>query len=245
MRYKEFIRDHFPFAGALYRFAAALKDTMLPEKSTYSQFKEEDVFALQLLEAYDLGKGRYVDIGCNHPTKISNTYKFYRKGYHGILFEPNAELARLNRIFRPRDVVFSSGCSNESAIVPFYISREHVLSSCRKESVKDIIGVNYINVFRLDDALKHLDRDFIYFMSVDVEGLSMEVLEGAADTIGKVLVLCIEFDDNREAIVNSMNDKGFDLVKTTRCNLIFRNRDLQRFAAFAKSPNVQAAGSHQ
>ena len=51
-----------------------------------SQFGED-----KFLEAhfFNQATGFYVDVGGFHPYMYSNTYLFYRKGWHGINIEPN------------------------------------------------------------------------------------------------------------------------------------------------------------
>ena len=53
-------------------------------KSFYSQFGEDKV--LQEILKININKGFYVDVGCYHPIKHSNTYLLYKKaGKESIL----------------------------------------------------------------------------------------------------------------------------------------------------------------
>ena len=79
----------------------------------------------------------------------------------------------------------------------------------------------------LDQALENIEFPVISLLSIDVEGLNQEVLEGATISLKKTLIVCIEFDTSEEkngfeAILNS----DFDLIHTVKCNLIYLNKRL-------------------
>jgi len=61
-------------------------------------------------------KGRYIDVGANHPTKLSNTYRLYREGFTEIVMEPYCSLLRLHHMIRPNDLHLGIGCGDMSAL---------------------------------------------------------------------------------------------------------------------------------
>ncbi|MDH5790264.1 MAG: hypothetical protein OEZ27_06695, partial [Nitrospinota bacterium] len=48
----------------------------------YSQFGEDIILKGFILR--NINDGFYVDVGCYHPKKYSNTYKLYKRGWRGI-----------------------------------------------------------------------------------------------------------------------------------------------------------------
>ena len=66
--------------------------------SSYSQFGEDAVLQHLLKKS----TGTFVDIGAYHPVLYSNTYAFYRRGWSGIVIDPNPRFKKLYRLFRPR-----------------------------------------------------------------------------------------------------------------------------------------------
>src|SRR5881227_1483366 len=76
---------------------------------TYSQFGE-DVIAEALLPEPN---GFYVEVGAFHPIQISNTYRFYRKGWRGIAIDPKPGVAKLFRRHRPGDIMVECAVSEE------------------------------------------------------------------------------------------------------------------------------------
>ena len=224
--FKQFLVNHFPVLGKVKRFGKAWYHALQPTKRSYSQHGEDVVIA-DFLSHYDLRGSVYVDVGANHPSDISNSYLLYRKGFNGIIVEPNQELAGLFKKFRPKDIALAIGCSNENAILPFHVSKTPVLSSFANTRDANVYKTLYLPVIRLDDAIRHLEFDFINLLSIDVEGLNYEVLQGARGTIDRALMICLEYDtdEDREKFRQVLGD-GFDLYREMGCNLIFVNKAL-------------------
>ncbi|MEP6794292.1 MAG: FkbM family methyltransferase [Saprospiraceae bacterium] len=224
---KAFLVNYFPSLGKLKRWLVAAKDSGLANKLTYSQFGE-DVFITEKLDEYNLNKVLYVDVGANHPTDISNTYLLYRKGYNGIVIEPNAELIGLFRTFRKRDIAMMIGCSNMCSILKFNISKTPVLSSFSGDRNNlNVYKQVYVPVLTLDAAMTNIDCPIVGFLNIDVEGLNFQVLEGAVELLKRTLLLCIEFDveEDKLKIITFLGDQ-FELVNIFHCNLIFLNSNL-------------------
>ncbi len=225
-RLKGFIINYFPFLGKYKRFLKIVYDTWMPVKKSYSQYGE-DVYINTELKKYQLKDELYLDIGANHPSDISNTYLLYRKGFKGIIIEPNEELIGLFRKFRKRDITLMIGCSNESTMLRFNISKTPVLSSFSDNRTVNTYKQVYLPVMPLDLAIANIPCSMISLLSIDVEGLNHEVLQGATQSIKKSLLLCIEFDtDYEKGLFDMVLKDEFDLIHTFSCNLIYRNKRL-------------------
>ena len=130
--------------------------------------------------------GFYVDVGAHHPKRFSNTYLFYRKGWRGINIDamPNS-MVQFNRI-RPRDINIEKPISDKVEILTYYAFNEPALNGFSKEisllrnelkdyqieSTKELTTTTLQQI--LDDYLPE-DKE-IDFLSIDVEGLDMQVL---------------------------------------------------------------------
>lgn len=233
---KNFLVKYFPYLGKLKRSSKAWYHHVLPVKKSYSQHGE-DVIVWDFLRNYDLSGSMYVDVGANHPSDISNSYLLYKKGLQGIIVEPNQELIGLFRRFRPKDIALAIGCSNENTVLPFHISKTPVLSSFAESRDLQVYKTLFLPVMKLDDAIRHLKFDFINFLSIDVEGLNYEVLEGAAHVIGQSLMICLEYDtdEDRRRFSAFLGD-GFELYREIGCNQLFVNKRLK--TTLKKSPKV-------
>jgi len=224
--FKDFLVNNFSFLGKYKRWMVAFKDSLFSVRKSYSQYGE-DAYIASILEQYNLNNAMYVDIGANHPTDISNTYLLYRKGMQGVVIEPNQELIGLFRRFRKRDIPLGIGCSNISSVLKFNISKTPVLSSFSDNRDINVYKLMYLPVMKLDQALSSIQCPVISVLSIDVEGLNKEVLEGSKDSLQKTLLLCIEYDTPEEKLdFESLLDSNFELINTVHCNLIYLNKKM-------------------
>ena len=76
-----------------------IKYRYFTKKKSYSQFAED----LILKEIFGNFVGKYVDIGCFHPVRYSNTYFLFKKGWEGINIDVNQTSIDLFDIARPND----------------------------------------------------------------------------------------------------------------------------------------------
>jgi FkbM family methyltransferase len=224
---RKFLVEHFPSLGRYKRFGKAWYDKIRPAKTSYSQHRE-DIFIWEFLQGYDLKEAMYVDVGANHPSDISNSYLLYRKGLRGVVIEPNQELIRLLRRFRKGDIALAIGCSNKNTVLPFHISKTPVLSSFTAGNGVNEYRTAYLPVMQLDQALQHIPTKFISLLSIDVEGMNLEVLQGAGEAVRRSLLICLEYDseEDKRQFRETLGPR-FEQVGEFGCNLIFSNRDLK------------------
>jgi hypothetical protein len=84
-------------------------------KIFYSQFGEDRIIN-ELLKKKR--KGIYVDVGCYHPKKYSNTFLLYRdRKWRGINIDIEEEKISLFKILRPEDINICCPVSNQSKLV--------------------------------------------------------------------------------------------------------------------------------
>jgi len=81
---KIFFIKYMPFLGFPKRFLHACFQTFLPIYKSYAQQKE-DLKISAILKKINVKINKkdifYIDVGANHPTCISNSFYFYKKGY--------------------------------------------------------------------------------------------------------------------------------------------------------------------
>jgi len=89
--------------------------------------------------------GYYVDVGCNHPKFLSNTYGLYRKGWTGICIDPNEQLIKKYAYYRPKDIAVAALISNEVEERTFYYAENDVLSTTEESNLSEIsrLGLSY------------------------------------------------------------------------------------------------------
>jgi FkbM family methyltransferase len=130
--------------------------------------------------------GFYVDIGAHHPVRHSNTYYFYQRGWRGINIDAMPGSMEAFDRLRPEDINLEVGIAQARAALTYYRFREPAVNafSLSQERIAELsasfgfLEKLEIQAVPLVDILReHLPRDrHIDFLSIDVEGLDLEVL---------------------------------------------------------------------
>ena len=218
---KRYVRRAFPGTLILKARLVAWRDSISSVRESYSQTGEDKMIE-KLLEKEGITSRFYIDVGANHPTKLSNTYRMYRKGYSGMTIEPNQSLLRLHRKFRKRDVQLAIGCGDEPALLKFQHATSHVLSGFQNDDLKtsDFRGTEFVPVLPLDLVTAGLDVEEITVLSIDVEGYDTHVVRGARETLRKTRVVVIEADAGEGEMLPLFEAAGFVVAERTKHNLI-------------------------
>jgi len=153
-------------------------------KTSYSQ-EGEDMIVNRFFEHKD--KGVYVDVGAHHPFRFSNTAFFYKKGWTGINIDPLPSAAPLFKKYRKRDINIQKGVSLEEKKLTYYSFNEPAYNTFDKTKADEYVNAKLVspNVqeIQIDTVpLKAILNEHlapgttIDFLSIDTEGLEMEVL---------------------------------------------------------------------
>lgn len=126
----------------------------------------------------------YIDIWANDPCWWNNTCLFYNKWWEWITIEPNKRLAKNIKKYRPMWINLNLGVGKEW-ILKYYEIDSDGMSTCDKEiadlyirSGHKITNTYDIEIKTLSNILDmYLDWRHIDILSIDVEGMDMEVLE--------------------------------------------------------------------
>lgn len=142
----------------------------------------EDVLLARALA--DVKRGFYIDVGANHPTVGSSTCHFHLSGWSGVNVEPGRTHGRL-AAERKRDVNLKVALSNargEATLYEFGETGLSTLSLKQAEAHRRKLGLEWkeqrVRLVPLADVCAEHARGEIDFLSVDVEGHELEVLEG-------------------------------------------------------------------
>lgn len=146
---------------------------------SFSQEGEDGVLQ-RLFERKDVGL--YVDVGSHHPQRFSNTYRFYLRGWNGINIDPlPGSKARFDAL-RQRDINLEVGISDSPGELTYYSFQEPAFNTFDTKVAgtreSPLLSAVQVRVIRLSDVLdRHLKPDQkIDFLSIDVEGLDIQVL---------------------------------------------------------------------
>jgi FkbM family methyltransferase len=152
----------------------------------------EDVIALAILDRSGClpSTGLYVDVGAFHPTYASNTAVLSERGWRGVCIEPNPFMAARLREARPADVVLEVAVGSSRRRGYLNLFSEWGSSNTLDDDFAAFISSTQdvevarridVDVMPLAEILsEHVPADAtIDFISVDVEGMDLEVLESS------------------------------------------------------------------
>lgn len=209
----------------------------LENKKFHSQFGQ-DIYAFEHLFKRKEG-GVFIDVGGNHPIQSSNTYLFEQHNWTGLAIEPQDKLRNLWPSMR------------KTPCLPYVVGPENKMidfieGSAEEHGLSGVMGYNKISVKhkikmiqqkRLEDILKENNISTVDFLSIDVEGYEMNVLESIHFETADIKVICVENDINfsylpligkrlgselgNNTIRNYLKDKGYSHVARIVCDDFF------------------------
>lgn len=207
----------------------------LNNKKSYSQYNE-DLYIDKLLGFKETGF--YIDIGAYDPEKLNNTKLFSERGWKGINIDPNPETIEKFNEQRPNDINLNIGLASSAAelrAVLFEGCRSFTLSSDlikqREEEKLEIIKDLKVEVKTLKEIFaQHTTEQKVDFISVDTEGLDLEVIKGNDWSKYRPTIVCVETHNEqgdsinyREKIHEFMRAQDYKLAYDTGLNSIFRD----------------------
>ena len=180
---------------------------------------------------YGISNGFFVDIGAYAPIKYSNTYLFYMKGWRGINIDARPESMKDFKKIRPEDINLEVAVGQNEEILTYYMFDEPAINGFSKQVSEDrhantpykIQRTVEMPLRRLESILdENIKPDkVIHFMSIDVEGLDLEVLKSNNWDKYKPLMMLVEISVVTEGLgIGSpidifLVDKGYKLVAKT------------------------------
>jgi Methyltransferase FkbM domain len=209
------------------------------QHSSWSQ-EGEDLILARVFG--DRREGFYVDVGAHHPKRFSNTYFFYRRGWSGINIDAMpGSMCAFNRV-RPRDKNIELGIGIQHGKLDYYLFNEPALNGFAKElsvnrdqsgSPYKIIGTKTIDIRPLSQVLdEHLPANqVIDFMSVDVEGLDLDVLKSSNWARYRPKYVLAEILDSslheiqKHEVAEFMSSVGYRIYAKCVHTAIFMNMD--------------------
>jgi FkbM family methyltransferase len=231
------------FGGLGAGAACGIASTRRDSRESYSQ-QGEDLIVESIFEFLKIENPSYLDIGAADPIRINNTYLFYRKGFRGVLVEPNPACCRRLRAARPGDKLLNIGIGVTSEKESDYymisgggddlntFSKEMAESYPSKtegrHSIENVIKMPLVGINEILDQYFHKAPDLV---SIDTEGIDLDILKSLDFDRFRPGVFCVEtlvFGTARveTRILELMSSKGYTVRGSTFVNTIFVNDQL-------------------
>ena len=196
-------------------------------KFHYSQFGE-DIILREILKK-GISNGFYLDVGCYHPKKFSNTYMLYKKGWSGINIDMEEDKISLFNMVRPRDLNVLSPISDKEEEVTLYRYSKYGLGSTidkkiASETTDSIYDKTIIKTKTLNEVLnKSSYKDTqIDVLSIDTEGMDFRVLKS----------LDIKKYSPKVIIIEDHHKKIEDILETDTFKFLVQNNYILRSWSF-------------
>jgi FkbM family methyltransferase len=221
----------------------AVDTIRLHSKVSYSQ-SGEDIIADYLFESIGISKPCYLDIGANHPVKGNNTYLFYLKGARGVCIEPDISLIPKLKSSRLGDLVLNLGIATAASTeADFYFFEGHFSAWNTFSKVDALIkqkesgiafGQTKVKLNTVENIIKDHKLGHINFISLDVEGLDLEILKSIDFSVIRPELICVEtimfslnntINKNND-ILSYMHTQGYKVYADTNLNSLFCRGDL-------------------
>lgn len=191
--------NKFIYKSYLY-YNLFFRNNILKKRNTYSQHRE-DIFLKKYFKKTK--KGFYIDVGCYHPVKYSNTAWLYNYGWSGINLDMNKTSIDLFNIARPRDKNICAAISNKNKSTYAYFDRLLSPINTLNKKFSDFGSKNIsfrkhkkvkINAYKFDYIIKKnkIKIPYINFLNIDAEAHDFEVLKGFNIKKFKPKLICVE-----------------------------------------------------
>lgn len=127
--------------------------------------------------------GVFLEAGANHPTNLSQTYLLEKRGWTGALVEPNPECCRQLRNERPGSVVFQNaiGSPSQRGVLKLVMpqgSSELAYAPRENRKLQNGDVVFEAELMTLNEVLANAGITHLNLLSLDLEGMELEALEG-------------------------------------------------------------------
>jgi len=201
----------------------------------------EDAVLYFLFKDKKINKITYLDIGTNIPDTDNNTYLFYFHGSRGVCVEADRTLIPAIKKLRSEDKVLNVGVSiSELQEGDFYIFNSKVLNTFDKEEAQKrvasgkyrITEVYKVPLLNINCIIKDNFIKFPDLLSIDIEGLDLDVLKTLDYEQFPIPVICVETCKYSEThirpkdhfIAEFLSTMGYEIYADTYINTIFINK---------------------
>lgn len=188
--------------------------------SLYAQGLED----LYLRRIFDAERGFYVDVGANDGCFVSNTYSLYLAQWRGICIEPNPiAYGRLCRQ-RPEDICLNLGVGRQDGQLALRwvegVPEGSSFAPSDRATRTCMVPVRPLNrILR-----EHSVRSDFELLTVDVEGMEMDVLSSMDWTAYHPHIVIVEYNNQGNVVLDTLDflrPFGYKPILINRWNIMY------------------------
>lgn len=210
-------------------------------EGSFSQCGEDRLVAF-LFGMIGIEQPTYLDLGAYHPWRFSNTALLYLSGCRGVNVEANPDALGAFFKDRPGDRNLNVGVGPEPGVLTFYRMSADTLNTFSAEAAHaaveqsggryTIIGTQPVEIQTVPQILG--DRPTPDLVSLDVEGMDVEILQTLPTWPGRPAVVCVEtatYSETGGSVkltepADLVSEFGYVQFADTWVNTIFVREDL-------------------
>jgi FkbM family methyltransferase len=207
-------------------FTSLRKAFLTPTKArkSYSQCAE-DLIAENYFKGKQIKKGFYVDVGSHHPRRGSNTYKFYKKGWRGILIDLEDVKVNAAKLARPRDTVVKAAVSENKETVQIFsqggFSTNTTINKSVAQKGEGFNSIGEIETTTLTDILREYGCNSRFeFLNIDIEGNDLKALRGLNFSQFQPQLICVECWESQTGLEKLIENDIYQYLLSNGYNLI-------------------------
>ena len=166
--------------------------------NSYSQY-QEDAKVFEILDLWQIGQGRILEIGAYDPKTLSNSRAFIEDGWEAVLIEPSpAHIASLAREYRdnPHVTLLAAPVTVHGGIITLHLTDDALSGETIPEQWKEQGGfyghAKYLSI-SMQELLVHFGGNFDV-VSLDVEGFSVDLFNEMIKCGPRPRVVIVEHD---------------------------------------------------
>jgi FkbM family methyltransferase len=185
--------------------------------------------ALMIANHFGDRTGAYVEVGAYDPIVMSQTWQLELRGWNGLLVEPVSEQAaklRAQRNARVAEVACGSP-SQHGTLMEFQVCGigSTLVKGFMDPEYSPHAKLRQVRCVTLDSVLAEMGLDRIDFISIDVEGAEIDVLEGFSLERYKPSLVLIEDFLSDQTRYRHLTRRGYRFVRRTGINSWYVPRD--------------------
>ena len=203
----------------LYFIYLGFKYKYFLKKKSYSQFGE-DLVINNFFRGY---VGRYVDIGCYHPIKYSNTALLNKRGWKGVNIDLNQYSIDLFNACRKDDSNIVACLSDKVEENIIYLdSKFSALNSVNEDNSKNFKFKSLEKINVKTKVFPEIIKNNFDFLNIDCEGNDYKILKtiDLKKYTPKMIVIEVS-SNNKENTYNYMLQNGYKIFDIKSVSHIF------------------------